>query len=98
RNNAEIGGGLAVTGGEVTFQKAVKFDSNQADETGGAFAVFDEGTVAFKKPEVVRYENNFIYDNPFRDQAVTGCSLAYVEEEATLIGFDVTDVCMEVTV
>ena len=32
------------------------------------------------------------------DQPVTGCSLAFVEEGATLIGFDVDDVCMEVTV
>lgn len=31
-------------------------------------------------------------------QDVTGCSLAYVEEGTTLIGFDVEDVCVEVTV
>lgn len=33
-----------------------------------------------------------------RMQSVTGCSLAYVEDDTTLVGFDVDDVCVETTV
>ena len=31
-------------------------------------------------------------------QPVTGCSLGYVEQGGTLVGFDVDDVCVEDTV
>ncbi|CAM9742818.1 unnamed protein product [Laminaria digitata] len=110
RNEAEYGGGIAVTGGDVTFRKAVKFDTNGADFSGGAFALtfggpfgtpdpeIGPGVMTFEKPEVVREADNFIVDSQFNDEPVTGCTLGYVQEGTTLVGFDFDDVCVEDTV
>eukprot|EP00904_Undaria_pinnatifida_P009443 jgi/Undpi1/5629/HiC_scaffold_2.g00904.m1 len=109
RNEAEYGGGIAVTGGDVTFKKAVKFDTNGADYSGGAFAVtygglygtpnptIGPGTLTFN-PEVFRASDNYIVDNQYNNDPVTGCTLGYVDDDATLIGLDFDDVCVEDTV
>ena len=36
----------------------------------------------------------FLFDDP---QPVNACTLAYVEDGTTLVGFDVDDVCLENT-
>ncbi|CAM9295561.1 unnamed protein product [Scytosiphon promiscuus] len=99
-NIAEVGGGLLVDGGDVEFKKGVTFDGNSAVESGGAFAVTDNGSLTFKKPWVVRTRNNVlvgVYSSPTPVET-TGCSLAYIEDGATVTGFDVDDACEEVTV
>ncbi|CAM9285686.1 unnamed protein product [Laminaria digitata] len=109
-NEAEYGGGIAVTGGEVTFNKAVQFDTNGADFSGGAFALtfggpygtlnpeVGPGVLTFKKPDVVRVSDNFVVDRQNKDEPVTRCTLGYVQEGTTLVGFDFDDVCVEDTV
>ncbi|CAM9381103.1 unnamed protein product [Ascophyllum nodosum] len=111
-NVADVGGGLAVTGGDVTFHKGVLFEENGAYTNGGAFSLTlgdqftddDEtddvvpGSLTFSKPEAVSYTDNYIADSEDDDELVTGCTLAYVEDGTTLIGFDVEDICMEDTV
>lgn len=39
------------------------FDGNRAD-SGAAFAVFDGALLTFEKPDVVRFRNGELYDNP----------------------------------
>eukprot|EP00904_Undaria_pinnatifida_P009446 jgi/Undpi1/5631/HiC_scaffold_2.g00906.m1 len=109
-NEAEYGGGIAVTGGDVTFNKGVTFDTNGADYNGGAFSLtyggpygtpnpdIGPGVMTFKKPEVVRASGNFLVYSQYNDEPVTGCTLGYVEEGTTLVGFDFDDVCVEDTV
>lgn len=50
-----IGGG---DGGVKRFKKGVTFDANSAEQNGGAFAVTGNGSVTFKKPEVIRVRDN----------------------------------------
>ncbi|CAM9295269.1 unnamed protein product [Scytosiphon promiscuus] len=98
RNIAEIGGGIAVTDGTVEFKKGVTFDGNAAEQTGGALAVTGDGSVTFKKPDKLWISDNTLLANSFYPDPITGCSLAYVEDGATITGFDVDDVCEEITV
>jgi len=48
--------------------------------------------VTFERPDKVNASGNYIDG----DQA--GCSLAYVEDDVTLIGFPFEDVCQEMAV
>ncbi|CAN0279610.1 unnamed protein product [Pylaiella littoralis] len=96
-NIAEIGGGFLVDGGTVEFKKGVTFDANSAEQNGGAFAVTGDGSVTFEKPAVVRVRDNNALVG-VQSVETTGCSLAFVEDTATLSGFDFDDVCDEVTV
>ncbi|CAN0279722.1 unnamed protein product [Pylaiella littoralis] len=100
RNNAQTGGGLSIYGGSIEFEKGVTFDSNGARFNGGAFSVTNDATLTFSKPEVVRVSDNFLFPNAFDLDPVTGCALAFVEEGegAAVVGFEVDDVCDEVTI
>eukprot|EP00904_Undaria_pinnatifida_P009397 jgi/Undpi1/5588/HiC_scaffold_2.g00864.m1 len=102
------GGGLAVEGGHVMFQKAVLFDGNVALETGGAFSVtsgsvYDsgelvassDGLLTFKKPSVVRVRNNSIDSDDFTEVDVPVCTVGYVEDGSTVVGYPEDDICVE---
>lgn len=84
-----IGGGIVVSGGEVVFSKAVTFDGNTA-ESGSAFAISDDGSLTFKKPDQVISRNAGL--DEFSDEF--SCTFGLVLDEATLIGFTGDDVCI----
>ncbi|CAN0332953.1 unnamed protein product, partial [Laminaria digitata] len=103
----DLGGGIAVEGGDVTFQKGVTFSGNTAD-SGGAFAVlFGEyflrggvivdsgfGSLTFEKPSKVSFEGNTA-DTTYEGD--DNCTVGEIEEGATLIGFPGDDVCVAAT-
>lgn len=46
--------------GVCRFEKAVAFDSNGSETTGGAFSVAYLSTLTFEKPDLVRVSGNYI--------------------------------------
>lgn len=109
-NTGNSGGALAVEGGDVTFDRAVLFDGNVAKETGGAFiatsgSVFDGGEaiasgdalLTFRKSSVVRVRNNSIAPEEFGDEVLAPlCTVGYVENGSTVVGYPEDDICVEV--
>eukprot|EP00904_Undaria_pinnatifida_P009445 jgi/Undpi1/5630/HiC_scaffold_2.g00905.m1 len=106
-NVADSGGGLAVDGGDVTFEKGVLFDGNDARQTGGAFSVtylskFEDGeedsgygSLTFEKPDTVRTVGNSVVPLDDTEFDFPLCTIGYVDDGSTVVGYPEDDVCVE---
>lgn len=96
---SDYGGGISIAGGDVTFKKSVLFSENEVFRSGAAFSVSEGGTtgngsLTFNSPDEVEFVDNIV-GRTSANPSEPSCTVGFVEEGSTLVGFPGDDVCVD---